>query len=419
MKNSSPTNHFFAVELDTALTIEIQETTANHIGIDINSLNSAKSYYAGYYDDRSGSFQNLSLSSGEAKQVQVEYNGEEKQINVTIAPVEMEKPARPLISYTYDLSTVLQEPAYIGFSSSTGPVDSQHYVLGWSLNMNRPASALDITKLPKLPREGPKPRSTLLETILPIATATFIIVAGAITILLVNRKLRYSELKEDWEVEFGPHRFSYKDSYHATEGFKSKHLLGAGGFGKVYKGVLPSSKLDVAMKKVSRESMQGMIEFIVEVVSIGHIRHGNLVQLLGYFMRKGELLLVYEYMSNGSLHKYLYYDEYNTTLNWARMFQIMKDIATGLLYLHEKWEKVVVHRDIKAGNVLLDSKMNGRLGDFGLARLYDHDTDLQATHVVGTMGYLAPEFIRTGKASPLTDMFAFGAFLLEVTCGQR
>ena len=115
----------------------------------------------------------------------------------------------------------------------------------------------------------------------------------------------------------------------------------------------------------------------------------------------------------------MYYDEDTMTVTWAQRFWIIKGIATGLLYLHEKWEKIVIHRDIKASNVLLDSEMNGRLGDFGLARLYDHGTDPQTTHVVGTMGYLAPELVNTGKATPLTDVFAFGAFLLEVTCGQR
>jgi len=187
----------------------------------------------------------------------------------------------------------------------------------------------------------------------------------------------------------------------------------------VYKGVLKASKLEIAVKRVSHESRQGMKEFISEVVSIGHIRHRNLVQLLGYCRRKDELILVYDYMSNGSLDKYLYCVESKLTLNWDKRFWIIKGIASGLLYLHEKWEKVVIHRDIKASNVLLDSGMNGRLGDFGLARLYDHGTDLQTTHAVGTMGYMAPELVCTGKASPLTDVFAFGIFLLEVTCGKR
>lgn len=130
--------------------------------------------------------------------------------------------------------------------------------------------------------------------------------------------------------------------------------------------------------------------------------------------------MVYEYMPNGSLDRYLYNsEERKPMLNWTQRLEIIKGVASGLLYLHERWEKVVVHRDIKASNVLLDRDMNGRLGDFGLARLYDHGTDPQTTHVVGTMGYLAPELIRTGNASPLTDVFAFGIFLLEVTCGQK
>ncbi|CAN6165852.1 unnamed protein product [Urochloa humidicola] len=418
-KNNNPMNHFFAIELDTVQNVEFKDIDNNHVGIDINGLNSIQSHTVGYYDDHSGSFHNLSLNSGNAMQVWVDYSGEAKQINVTIASLEMEKPVKSLISSTFDLSTVIQETAYIGFSSSTDEIDSRHYILGWSFSMNGPAPKIDIAKLPKLPRNGQKPRSKLSEIILPIATTSFITAVGAGIILLLRRRMLYDELKEDWEVEFGPHRFSFKDLYHATEGFKNKNLLGTGGFGKVYKGVLKSSKLEIAVKRVSHESRQGMKEFISEVVSIGHIRHRNLVQLLGYCRRKGELLLVYDYMSNGSLDKYLYSVQGKATLNWAKRFCIIKGIASGLLYLHEKWEKVVIHRDIKASNVLLDSVMNGRLGDFGLARLYDHGTDLQTTHAVGTMGYMAPELICTGKASPLTDVFAFGIFLLEVTCGKR
>lgn len=123
-------------------------------------------------------------------------------------------------------------------------------------------------------------------------------------------------------------------------------------------------------------------------------------------------------MPNGSLDKYLYGEDNKPVLNWAQRMQIIKDVASGLFYLHEKWDKVVIHRDIKASNVLLDSEMNARLGDFGLARLYEHGTNPQTTHLVGTMGFIAPELARTGKASPLTDVFAFGTFLLEVTCGR-
>jgi len=128
---------------------------------------------------------------------------------------------------------------------------------------------------------------------------------------------------------------------------------------------------------------------------------------------------VYDYMSNGSLNKYLNYEDAQPSLSWASRFRIIKGVASGLFYLHEKWEKVVIHRDIKPSNILIDNEMNGRIGDFGLSRLYDHGTDPQTTHMVGTMGYLAPELVRSGKASTSTDVFAFGILLLEVTCAQR
>ncbi|GJN11785.1 hypothetical protein PR202_ga30022 [Eleusine coracana subsp. coracana] len=239
-------------------------------------------------------------------------------------------------------------------------------------------------------------------------------------IILARKKLAYSELLEDWEIEFGAHRFSYKDLFRATDGFKNKNMLWCRRVWKgVYKGVLPTSKLEIAVKRLSHESKQGMKEFINEIVSIGHLRHRNLVQLLGYCRRKGELLLVYDYMPNGSLDKYIYYEQNSPSLDWSTRFHIIKGIACGLLYLHEKWDKVVIHRDIKASNVLLDYGLNGRLGDFGLAKSYNHGTDPQTTHMVGTVGYLDPELARTGKASPLTDVFAFGTLLLEVTCGKR
>lgn len=417
--NGKATNHFFAVELDTSQNDEFKDINNNHVGIDINGLNSVNSSKAGYYDDSDGNLHNLTLTSYKMMQVWVEYNRDSTHIDVTLAPLYMAKPIKPILSTTYNLSRVLTDMVYVGFSASTGTIISQQYVLGWSFGVNRPAPTIDITKLPKLPRQGPKPRSKVLEIVLPIGTAAFVIFVGAIVVLFVRRRLRYTELRENWEVEFGPHRFSYKDLVHATKGFKSENLLGAGGFGRVYKGVLQVSKLEIAVKRISHDSKQGMKEFVAEVVSIGRLQHRNLVKLHGYCRRKGELILVYEYMSNGSLDKYLYDQEKKPTLTWSQRFQIIKGIASGLLYLHEEWEKVVLHRDIKPSNVLLDDEFNGRLGDFGLARLYEHGTDPQTTHVIGTIGYLAPELARTSKATPLTDVFSFGMFILEVTCGRK
>ncbi|KAM0828668.1 hypothetical protein ACQ4PT_067391 [Festuca glaucescens] len=411
--------HIFAVELDTIFNAEFRDINSNHVGIDVNSLMSLDSADAGYYDDGTGRFQNLSLISRKAMQVWVDYDGTATEITVTMAPLGMARPKKPLLQTTVDLSGVVQSTAYVGFSSATGILTTRHFVVGWSFALDGPAPALDISALPALPQAWPKPRSKVLEIVLPIASAALVLAVGIGVYVSVQRRLKYSELREDWEEAFGPHRFSYKELFHATKGFSDKNLIGAGGFGSVYKGKLRKpADMEVAVKRVSHESRQGMKEFVAEVASIGRLRHRNLVLLLGYCRRKGELLLVYDYMPNGSLDKYLY-DGSAATLDWHQRFHIIRGVAAGLLYLHEDWEQVVIHRDVKASNVLLDSEMNGRLGDFGLARLYDHGSDAQTTHVVGTMGYLAPEQGHTGKATPSTDVFAFGAFLLEITCGRR
>jgi hypothetical protein len=418
--NGKASNHILAIELDTVLSPEFHDIDSNHIGIDVNNLQSVKSHTAGYYEEGTGKFLNLTLISRKAMQVWVDYNSQAMELNVTLAPLGVEKPTEPLLSTALNLSDIVTGTSYVGFSSATGLSIAYHYVLGWSFSLNGAAPVLNSSNLPALPRLPHQKRSLteILVIVLPLATAGFIVALLTVVFMFVRRWLRYAELHEDWELEFGPHRYSYKDLFHATEGFVSKQLLGIGGFGRVYKGILPQSKLEIAVKRVSHDSKQGIKEFIAEIVSMGRLRHRNLVQLLGYCRRKGELLLVYDYMSNGSLDKHLY-DQNRPVLSWNTRFHIIKGIASGLLYLHEDWEQVVVHRDIKASNVLLDSEMNGCLGDFGLAKLYDHGSNPRTTRVVGTMGYLSPELLRIGKASPGTDVFAFGIFLLEVTCGRR
>jgi len=341
------------------------------------------------------------------------------QLNITLSPVPMPKPRRHLLSYTIDLSSLMLDSMYIGFSSSTGVTRTSHYVLGWSFKLNGVAEPLDYAKLPTVPLVKIKSNhSDVMAISIPIALTVVLLLIVAAIVLIQRKRKECAELLEDWELKYGPQRFSYKDLFQATKGFKEKELLGTGGFGRVYRGVLPGSNKEVAVKKVSHESRQGMREFVAEIVSMGQLRHRNLVQLLGYCRRSGELLLVYDFMSNGSLDKLLY-DQVEPTLSWAQRIQVIKGVASGLLYLHEDWEQVVIHRDIKASNVLLDSDLNGKLGDFGLARLYDHGTDSETTHVVGTTGYMAPELARTSKATTATDVFAFGAFLLEVACGRR
>ncbi|XP_039041626.1 receptor like protein kinase S.3-like isoform X2 [Hibiscus syriacus] len=413
--NGNSSNHFFAVEFDTMFSLPSDNIDDNHVGIDLNGVQSYQSAASAYFSNEERKNISLYLKNGNPIQVWIDFDGE-KLLNVTLAPENIPKPNQPLLSTSIDLSDILMDTMYVGFSAATGtlPESCSHYIMGWSFNRSGEAQSLDISELPELPKNGGRSNTVLSISIIAAIVFLLIIIGTA----CVYRRKKYEEVKEEWEKEYGPQRFSYKTLYIATKGFKDKQLLGAGGFGKVYKGTLANSTEQIAVKKVSHETDQGMKEFVSEIVSMGRLRHKNLVRLLGYCRRKKELLLVYERMENGSLDKFLFNDD-KPTLHWFQRFQIIKGVASALLYLHEDWEQVVLHRDIKASNVLLDSDLNGRLGDFGLARLYDRDGDPQTTRLVGTLGYLDPELTRTGKATKAADMFAFGAFLLEVACGRK
>lgn len=406
-------NHLFAVEFDTVKDFEFEDINDNHVGIDIDSLESNASSPAAYYTDDSTQ-QSINLQSGNTIQAWIDYDSVGNVLNVTLSP-SSSKPKLPILSFPLDLSPILQEFMYVGFSASTGLLASSHYVFGWSFKMNGVARSLDLSSLPSLPE--PKERHTALTIGLSVSSVVLVISAVSIIIYMI-RKIRNADVIEAWELDIGPHRFSYQELKKATKGFRDKELLGHGGFGRVYRGTLPNSQTQIAVKRISHDSKQGMREFVSEIASIGRLRHRNLVQLLGWCRRYGNLMLVYDFMENGSLDKFLF-DEPKLILSWEQRFNIIKGVASGLLYLHEGYEQVVIHRDIKASNVLLDNELNGRVGDFGLARLYEHGSNPGTTRVVGTLGYLAPELSRTGKATTNSDVFAFGALLLEVTCGRR
>ncbi|KAK9727209.1 hypothetical protein RND81_05G265800 [Saponaria officinalis] len=412
-------NHIFAVEIDTVQNIQFQDIDSNHIGIDVNNLQSIASASASYFSEAEARNKSLDLKSAKPMQIWIDYDDIDMVVEVTLAPLSLPRPSKPLLSTRVNLSQVVRDKMFVGLVSSTSQAASSHYVLGWSFSQGRKAQArnLDLSKLPTLPRYGNKKRQlSTISMILVILTSLLLIVIGFGVYLRWKKK--FEEILEDWEQEYILQRFLYKNLYKATKGFKNKELLGIGGFGEVYKGKLPCTKVEVAVKKVCYNSVHGMREFVAEIACMAKLRHKNLVKLLGYCRRKGELFLVYDYMLNGSLDKHLYNHETTTNLSWSNRFKIIKDVAYALLYLHEEWEQVIVHRDVKPSNVLLDANMNARLGDFGLARLYDHGANPQTTHVVGTVGYLAPELIRRGKASTVTDVYSFGITILEIACGR-
>ncbi|KAG7589214.1 Concanavalin A-like lectin/glucanase domain superfamily [Arabidopsis suecica] len=403
-------NHIFAVELDTNASSEALEESDNHVGIDINSIISVYSVDASYFDDTKGLRKSLVLASKQRIRIWIEYDGEQRLLNVTLAPLETPKPSLPLLSRSIDLSKIFKEQMFFGFSGSTGTIKSHQYILGWALSIGGKAQSLDISKVLDLPRPPPNHMPVILAS---AATIAFLIIAGGIAFFYHQK--RFAEVFEQWEQKYSPQRFSFRTLYKATKGFKENRVLGAGGFGKVYKGDLPDGT-QIAVKRVSHGAKQGMQEYVSEIATMSRLGHMNLVQLRGYCRRKGELLLVYEYMPNGSLSDYLFH---GNNLSWSQRVHIITGVASALRYLHDDTEKVVLHRDIKASNILLDSNLNGKLGDFGLARVHDHGEILQPTRVVGTIGYMAPEVTTLGVTNKLTDVYAFGALILEVVCGRR
>ncbi|XP_012467253.1 cysteine-rich receptor-like protein kinase 43 [Gossypium raimondii] len=204
----------------------------------------------------------------------------------------------------------------------------------------------------------------------------------------------------------------------ATKDFHPHQKLGEGGFGPVYRGKLDDGR-EVAVKKLSHSSRQGKKEFENEARLLARVQHRNVVNLLGYCVHGAEKLLVYEYVTNESLDKLLFKSNRKMELDWKRRYEIISGVARGLLYLHEDSHNRIIHRDIKAGNILLDDKWVPKIADFGMARLFPEDQTHVNTRVAGTNGYMAPEYVMNGRLSVKADVFSFGVVVLELISGQR
>ncbi|KAM0905149.1 hypothetical protein ACQ4PT_017581 [Festuca glaucescens] len=377
-------------------TIELNYIVDDLVEIDVKSLVSVNHTTSSYM--AKSMFQSTKLSSDKPMQVWIHYNGTELKLNVTLEEpgnqIEQFKPlGLPQLSSTANLSHLLSnsDHVYAGFSAANGQIHWSQYVLGWRFMKNGQAPQLNPFDLPRLlpdPSIEKQHKNHILPMV-PIVTLVPIVLVILVVLFSYDVKswLKKTLAHEKWEIDCGVLlSFTYKDLFIATSGFSKKSVLGKGGFGRVYKGVLAVPQQTMAIKRVSPESKQGMKEFMAEINILGHLRHRNLDK---------------------------------TTLDWAQRFHIIKGVASGLVYLHEDWEQAVIHRDIKVSNVLLDDGMNGRLGDFGLARLHDHEADVHTTRVASTWGYIAPELARLGKATKATDVYAFGIFMMEVACGRR
>ncbi|PSS04737.1 Receptor-like serine/threonine-protein kinase [Actinidia chinensis var. chinensis] len=206
----------------------------------------------------------------------------------------------------------------------------------------------------------------------------------------------------------------------ATNNFATDCKIGQGGFGPVYKGELPTGE-HIAVKRLSRSSRQGLEEFENESSVIARLQHRNLVKLIGCCVHGDERMLIYEYLQNKSLDKFIFEEGRKRLLLWAKRFDIILGIAKGLAYLHDGSRLIVVHRDLKASNILLDREMMPKISDFGLAKILEGGDESQETtrRLIGTHGYMSPEYAMHGQFSTKSDVFSFGVLVLEIISGQR
>ncbi|KAL8506058.1 hypothetical protein ACS0TY_017064 [Phlomoides rotata] len=276
-----------------------------------------------------------------------------------------------------------------------------------------PVSELVDYSSPDLEKEKNRPTSLIF-----ISIATGVIVSGFINggIIMMRRPTKQDIQKNNEDLELP--LLKYATIVAATNNFSTEKQIGKGGFGPVYKGILPSGE-EIAIKRLSTTSGQGFEEFKNEALLIAKLQHTNLVRLMGCCIEGEERMLIYEYMQNKSLD-YFVFDPNRKLLTWPNRFNIVMGIARGLLYLHHDSRLKIIHRDIKTSNILLDGNLNPKISDFGLARTFGEDQPIVRTRrVVGTYGYMAPEYAIAGKISVKTDIFSMGVVLLEIVSGEK
>ncbi|XP_030515454.2 LOW QUALITY PROTEIN: cysteine-rich receptor-like protein kinase 44 [Rhodamnia argentea] len=252
-----------------------------------------------------------------------------------------------------------------------------------------------------------------------------LLVTGVVVLLMVRRKKKQqARQRVEGEVEdeistVESLQFDFGTIRAATDDFSNTKKLGQGGFGAVYRGRLSNGQ-EIAVKRLSQNSGQGETEFKNEVMLLARLQHRNLVRLLGFCLEGVERLLIYEFVPNSSLDQFIFDSLKRANLDWNTRHKIIMGVARGLLYLHEGSRLRIIHRDLKAGNILLDSDMNPKISDFGMARLFELDqSQAETNRIVGTYGYMPPEYAMRGNFSVKSDVFSFGVLVLEIVSGQR
>ncbi|KAB1205761.1 L-type lectin-domain containing receptor kinase IX.1 [Morella rubra] len=409
-------NKFVAVEFDTFRNEwDPPEPVREHVGINTNGMRSRKTvqWYSLTNENRTYS-------------ASISYDSTTQNLSVSFTGFRSDgTPTLQKLSDVVNLKENLPEWVELGFSASTGYLSELHILCSWSFE-SRSKPSVNQNSAPPEKNED----KSRVKMAVGFSVGGCILITGLGLVWFMSRRKRPRGGEELKDVGFGlsmngeferistrPKKFSYEELVGATNNFAEENTLGQGGFGGVYKGFLNDLNSHVAVKRVSTGSRQGIKEYASEVKTIAQLRHRNLVQLIGCCHEKKDLLLVYEFMLNGSLDLHLFKGK--SLLAWVTRYNISRCLASALLYLQEECEQCVLHRDLKSSNIMLDSSFNAKLGDFGLARLVDHEKGFQASASAGTKGYMAPEYVMSGRASKESDIYSFGVVLLEIACGRK
>ncbi|CAH1443155.1 unnamed protein product [Lactuca virosa] len=440
----SPASHpFFAIEFDTTFNPGLGDINDNHVGVDVDSIISVASI-----DLMS---EGIDLKSGKRITVWIEYRDPEKIIRVWVGYTDT-KPEYSVLAVPIDLSKTLKEYMYVGFSASNGRGSSIHSIqklqihtfesLTPNTQMETVSSRNCLMCYPDDPSieeaeislyNDHHKDNRVLELAFGLLSITFLLIMVAtISVLycmcLTKRQAIKQRCNENAQMyrfqEAGvPKKLKLSEIRSATKEFDQNRIIGEGASSKVYEANLPSCG-NVAVKRFSKVNQPSTLgnQFATELATmVGCLRHKNLVQLQGWCCEANELVLVYEYMPNGSLDKLLHRrTNASRTLTFEKRLNILLGVSSALVYLHEECERQIIHRDVKTCNIMLDADFNAKLGDFGLAEVYEHsERGRDATLPAGTMGYLAPEYVYSGIPTVKTDVYSFGVVVLEVASGQR
>ncbi|KAK9062790.1 hypothetical protein SSX86_019980 [Deinandra increscens subsp. villosa] len=272
---------------------------------------------------------------------------------------------------------------------------------------------------------GKSSNRTMIIVVVIVTISVIIIITSICIVLKLRRKKKQipqtinneTETMDIGTAESLQYKFSLVKT--ATNDFSCDNKLGEGGFGAVYKGKIGDDQ-EIAVKRLAKDSGQGDHEFMNEVLLVAKLQHRNLVRLLGFSMEGRERLLIYEFMPNASLDQFIFDPTKCALLDWEKRYKIIKGIAKGLLYLHQDSRLRIIHRDLKASNILLDAELNAKIADFGMARLFKpEETQGNTSRIVGTYGYMAPEYAMHGQFSVKSDVFSYGVLMLELITGQK